>query len=142
MRFKRVPQKSVSLESIAFTDIVMNLFLFFFITFNLFSTFKAMRESPLKVKLPTLSKGPVVKTAFVHEIVLTKAGDILWDEKKITSEQLTANLRDEENKSKPISLRADREASVQALVSVLETIRDSGSVNVSLQTKLEPGTKK
>jgi biopolymer transport protein ExbD len=121
---------------------VMNLFLFFFITFTISSAFQMKRESPLKVALPTIQKSPAANPVFAHEIFLTKSGGILWDQTTVTVEGLKTKLQNESDKSKPVSLRADREASVQGLVSLFEAIRDSGATNVALQTKLESNLKK
>ncbi len=136
MRFKHRLKTHVGTDNIALTDIVMNLFLFFFITFSLYSTFQAKRESPIKVNLPTLSTGPRAEMQAAQEILLTKSGEILWNKSRVTLMKLKENLKDESNREKPIALRADREASVQALTSVLEVIRDTGAENVSLQTEI------
>ncbi len=138
MRFKSRSKIHVSVDNIALTDIVMNLFLFFFITFSLFSTFQAKRESPLKVLLPTLSSGPRQETAqTTQEIWLAKSGDLFWNEARVSREGLKEKLRLEVNQTKAITLRADRDASVQGLTSVFEIIRDTGATNVSLQTELK-----
>ena len=138
MRFQCRSKTHVSVDNIALTDIVMNLFLFFFITFSLFSTFQAKRESPLKVHLPTLSSGPVEAAAkSAQEIWVSKSGDLFWNGARISREELKEKLKREANQTKPIALRVDREASVQALTSVLEIIRDTGTTNVSLQTQID-----
>ena len=138
MRFRETRfKRPVNLDSIALTDIVMNLFLFFFITFNLFATFKTGRESPLKVILPSITKGTAQAKIPIHEIRLTKTGELLWDEKKLTLEELKVKLENQESKQKPITLRADRDASVQTLVNVLEIVRNAGAANVSLQTQIK-----
>ncbi len=136
MRFRRASKIHVSLDNIALTDIVLNLFIFFFITFSLFSTFQSKRETPLKVNLPSLSKGTPIKSVASYEIFLTQKGEILWNESVITTEALKNKLEDPAIKSKPVSLRADKDASVQALVSLLEVVRDSGAKNVALQTEI------
>ena len=138
MRFRETRfKRPVNLDSIALTDIVMNLFLFFFITFNLFTTFKTGRESPLKVILPSITKGAAQTKIPVHEIRLTQKGELLWDEKQLTLAELKLKLENQESKQKPITLRADKDASVQALVNVLEIVRNTGAVNVSLQTQIK-----
>src|SRR5512137_2863086 len=43
---------SISLESVAMTDIVMNMFIFFFVSFSLLYTFNPHQESKIKVTLP------------------------------------------------------------------------------------------
>jgi len=41
-----------SMESVAMTDIVLNMFIFFFISFSLLYTFNPQRVQKLEVKLP------------------------------------------------------------------------------------------
>ena len=137
MRFKRASRFHVGVDTIALTDIVMNLFLFFFITFSLVSTFNSRPHSALKVNLPTIGTGSNLKNSPAHEIRLTKSGELFWDNAKIPLDQLKPKLAAEKGKAKFISLQADREASIQNLVNVLEVIRNVGATNVSLQTELK-----
>ena len=138
MRFKRRSKNHVHLENIALTDIIMNLFLCFVISFGLSSSLASKhRESPLKVNLPTLEKGSTTKSSSAaHEITLLKNGGIVWDNVGINAEQLRLKLVQEKDRSELLSLRSDRETSVQTLVSVLGIIRETGATNVSLQTEL------
>ena len=126
-----------ALESVALTDIVMNLFLFFFITFNLFSTFHGARESSLKIALPSVSKDSGAKEPVLNQINLTASGDIYWNKTKVSPGELKKNLAAEGRDGRLIPLHADRGASVQMLVDLLETVRESGSKNVVLATRLE-----
>ena len=137
MRFKPQRKVHVSLDSIALTDIITNLLIFFLITFSLVSTFSAKRESPMKVDLPGVSKGPGMKSFAAYEIVLTKAGTILWNGAETSLAKLKKTLQDEYIRKERVSLRADRGATVQALVQLLEAVRDSGATNVSLQTQIQ-----
>ena len=52
MKIRRSFKPPVSLESVAMTDIIMNLFIFFFITFSLLYTFNPFGESKIKIDLP------------------------------------------------------------------------------------------
>ena len=137
MRFKHRLKSHVDVNNVALTDIVMNLFLFFFVTFSLYSTFQAKRETPLRVSLPTLHAGPAAERNPAREIFLTKSGEIFWNEEKLTLAALKEKLLQEKKSELPIALRADRNASVQALTSILEVVRDTGAQNVSLQTELK-----
>jgi len=137
MRFAKRSKSHVQFETIALADIVMNLFLFFFISFSLLSTFNHRRESPLKVNLPALAKGVQVVPARSHEILIAKNGSIQWNDSAVTLRELKQKLEDKKTRTEKVALRSDRDASVQSLVRVLETIRDSGAVNVTLQTEIE-----
>lgn len=137
MRFKIRSKTHVGLESVAVTDIVMNLFLFFFITFSLIATFGQEKLSPLKVDLPSISKGKADSAQTIHEIMLTRKGEILWNQTPVKILELGQKLRDEKIRNERVILRSDRHASVQALVRILEVVRDAGAKNVILQTKLQ-----
>ena len=52
MKIKTHRDSTVSLESFAITDIILNMFIFFFISFSLVYTFNPARESRIIVKLP------------------------------------------------------------------------------------------
>ena len=136
MRFARRSKTHVGLEPIALTDIVMNLFLFFFITFNLLATFDHTQESPLAIDLPSVTSGPTVSHLPSHEIVLSKNGGIQWDRDHISIQELKEELLRGGVRKELIMLRADRGASVQSLTSILEVIRDTGATHVSLQTEV------
>ena len=136
MRFKRVHKDHVTLESVAVTDIVMNLFLFFFVTFGLYTTFQIKHESPMKVDLPKVAEGKIAGAEHVREILIQKSGQIVWNQTPITLNELKNKLAEDTDKNELIALRPDKQSSVQALVSVLDALRSSGMNNVSLQTEL------
>jgi len=52
MKIKTHRDSTVTLESLAFTDIILNIFIFFFTAFSLVYTFNPLRESRIIVKLP------------------------------------------------------------------------------------------
>src|SRR5512136_2018865 len=52
MKIKTHRDLLVSLESVAITDIILNMFIFFFTSFSLVYTFNPNRESQIDVKLP------------------------------------------------------------------------------------------
>jgi len=136
MRFKTRAKQHIALESVAVTDIVMNLFLFFFITFSLIATFGQSKLSALKVDLPAVTSGKIDLARNEHEILLTRKGDLLWDHSPIQMADLEKKLQDEKIKSERVLLISDKHASVQSLVRVLQLVRDSGAKNVVLQTKV------
>jgi biopolymer transport protein ExbD len=125
-----VSRKSfLSLESVAMTDIVMNLFIFFFISFSLLYTFNTQRESKIEVKLPQGQvtensqgqKGPlVVSVSSGNEIYIQKTRVLPAALKKEL--QSRAHLAREEG----LLVRADKVASVETLVQVLDTAKQAG----------------
>lgn len=136
MRFKRKSKNHIQLENIALTDIIMNLFLFFVISFGVTSSLASKHsESPLQVDLPTVQKGDRISAEQTIDIQITKDGNILWNNRGASLKELREKLA-KENKSRPVAIRADKNASIQSLTSVLELVRDVGLTNVALQTEI------
>ena len=52
MQFKRGAKILTSMEPLALTDIIINMFIFFFITFSFLATFQKIREGQVDVSLP------------------------------------------------------------------------------------------
>lgn len=128
MRIKPKVKPSLSLESIAMTDIVMNLFIFFFISFSLLYTFNPTKESKIEVVLPegraksaAASRGPLVVT-------VTAKNEIYIAGERISVERLDADLaaRSQEDKQAGVLVRADKAAAVEQLVKVLDSAKGAG----------------
>jgi biopolymer transport protein ExbD len=128
MRIKPKVKPSLSLESIAMTDIVMNLFIFFFISFSLLYTFNPTKESKIEVALPEgrvksegESRGPLVVT-------VTAKNEIYIAGERISVERLDADLaaRSQEDKQAGVLVRADKAAAVEQLVKVLDSAKGAG----------------
>ena len=136
VHFARAPKTNLTFDSIALTDVIINLFIFFFITFNLIATFGPHKESPLRLNLPAAKSGGEEAVRGSHDIHLSRSGSLYWDDAKISLADLENRLGALRDKSMPITLRADRNASVQSLTSVLDIARRTGTKNLSLQTKL------
>jgi biopolymer transport protein ExbD len=117
----------LSLESAALTDIIMNLFIFFFISFSLLYTFNTNKQSEIKVNLPKGTydveqfKGPVT-------VSITKDNSIFFNSEKIELKDLTKSLLKDIEKTKEAGLiiMSDKEASVDMLVKVLDTSKAAG----------------
>ena len=117
----------LSLESAALTDIIMNLFIFFFISFSLLYTFNPNTQSEIKVNLPRGTvdlekfKGPVI-------VSITNDNSIYFNSEKIELKDLTMSLSKDIEKTKEAGLviMSDKEASVDTLVKVLDTSKAAG----------------
>jgi len=127
MKIVPASKRLLSLESAALTDIIMNLFIFFFISFSLLYTFNPGKQSEIKVDLPrgTLDieqfKGPVIVT-------ITKDNLIYFNSEKIELKDLTRSLAKDIEKTKEAGLviMSDKAASVDTLVKVLDTSKVAG----------------
>ncbi|MDD5423296.1 MAG: biopolymer transporter ExbD, partial [Candidatus Omnitrophica bacterium] len=91
----------VALESVAMTDIVLNMFIFFFISFSLLYTFNSGRLSKIEVNLPKASSAVSLEGSEKTVLAITKAGEYFINEEKVKGADLKQNLRSrlEENPS-------------------------------------------
>lgn len=128
MKIKTHQESFASLESIAITDIILNMFIFFFTAFSLVYTFNPTRESRIQVRLPQANiKGPVdqsepiVVTINSHnEVFLNKRPQTLVDlNKELQSLIALSQVR-------PVIVRADKTVIFDRVVQVLEVAKNSG----------------
>lgn len=140
MKVRPSSKSFLTLESVAMTDIVMNLFIFFFISFSLIYTFNPNRESKIEVKLPegkvagdSKPDGPLVVT-------VTKGNEIYIGKTRILSASLKKELesRAPEAKSAGVLVRADKSASVDTLVKVLDASKQAGLQKLGVAVEQNP----
>jgi biopolymer transport protein ExbD len=132
----------LSIESVAMTDIIMNLFIFFFISFSLLYTFNQHKQSDIKVNLPRGTtdmqqfKGPVV-------VAITKDNGIYFNNEKIELKDLSAHIRKniERTAEDGLLIKSDKDASVDTLVKVLDTSKSTGisKLGIAIEVPKNPG---
>jgi biopolymer transport protein ExbD len=128
MKIKTHRDSIVSLESVAITDIILNMFIFFFTSFSLVYTFNPTKESRIIVKLPQANiKTPVDQTEPIivsinnrNEVFLKNQPKNLR-ELKIELESLIAF-----NKTRPVIVRADKSVVFDRVVQVLDVAKNAG----------------
>jgi biopolymer transport protein ExbD len=128
----------LSLESVAMTDIILNMFIFFFISFSLLYTFNPQQESKIKVNLP---KGMTMTKAKGDNplVVTVNAKNEIFIANNLITEQ---NLHRELNKfaqgakDNGVVVKADRRASVDYFVKVLDAAKQAGLNKVSISIEL------
>jgi biopolymer transport protein ExbD len=130
------PQKKylVALESTAMTDIVMNMFIFFFISFSLIYTFNPTRMSKVDIKLPKASSAVSLEGSEKIVISISKEGGFtINDEKKNAAglkEYLAKRKRDDPSLS--LLLKVDSRTKFSNVVSVLDIINELHIERVSV----------
>lgn len=142
MKIRSSRKPVLTLESVAMTDIVMNMFIFFFVSFSLLYTFSPARESKIKVNLPkgmttVKSKGetPLVVTVSARNEIYIGAdkiapGDIA---RAFTRQAQSA-------KQNGVIVKADRQASVDYFVKVLDAAKQAGIDKVSVSIEVNKKT--
>jgi biopolymer transport protein ExbD len=128
MRFKQQGKILFSMESVAITDIIMNMFIFFFITFSFLATFNKSREGQVDVSLPkaTSASPPVERKSL--SVSLTKDGGLFLNETPISLEQLKTRMQEEKVQGAEVTLvvRADKEVQHGRVVEVMDIARNEG----------------
>lgn len=118
----------LTLESVAMTDIVMNLFIFFFISFSLLYTFSPHKESKIEVKLPEGKVQEESKGDAPLIISVTSGNEIYIGKARVFPNKLKEELssRFKQTKYAGLLVRADKLASVDYLVKVLDSAKQVG----------------
>lgn len=128
MRFKQHRKAMLSMESVAIADIIMNMFIFFFITFSFLATFNKSNEGQVDVSLPkATSAAPLVEKKSLS-VNLTKDGGLFLNETPMTAEQLKTRLQEEKTQGAEVTLvvRADKEVQHGRVVEVMDIARNEG----------------
>jgi biopolymer transport protein ExbD len=138
MRFKQHSAILFSLESVALTDIIMNLFIFFFITFSFLATFHKTNEGQVDVNLPkaTASAPPTEKKSMV--VSLAKEGTVFLDDMPLTLEQLHTHFQAQKTQGADLTLviRADKEVLHGRVVEVMDIARTEGLNHLAIGTQV------
>jgi biopolymer transport protein ExbD len=138
MKIQTRYKQLMSLESIAMTDIIMNMFVFFFISFSLLYTFNPRQNSNIKVRLPEgATKTKQIKNEAIV-VTVTDKNEIYLDNNKINQKNLLSDLKAYagKTKKKSIVVRADKMAYVNYFVEVLDTAKQAGIDRISVSIEL------
>ena len=136
MRFKQQTQQNINLESVALTDIIMNMFIFFFITFSFLATFNQIKEGKVDVSLPKASSATTQLEKKRLTVSLTKDGGLFLNEETISLEQLQAKFQAEQAQGSEVTLvvRADQEVAHGRVVNVMDLARTEGLHRLAIAT--------
>lgn len=139
MKFKVKSKPAVTFEPIAFADIVINLFVFFFITFGLFATFDVNHRGTFPISLPHASNVSGQKSNLPLVLTIDQNGQIYVGPRKIDLAKLREVVHYEisSRKDKTILVRADRSLPLQKFVTVLDLLRKTKARSVSIETQLD-----
>jgi biopolymer transport protein ExbD len=111
-------------------DVVLNLLLFFMLTYHLID------EPAIKIRLPD-SRTAESMTEILQTITITKNGEIYFMDKRVDLKNLRAliqvSLPDREKGL--LRIKADKELDVGLLVSVIDEVRLSDIKNFSIVTE-------
>jgi biopolymer transport protein ExbD len=133
MKISREYTKSARIEMIPLIDVIFLLL----ITFIFFAMSMTIHKG-IPVDLPDSGTARVDKSKF-SEIAVKKDGAIFFDGKETTLSALLPRLSTLHQKTPNIRIMisGDRDASYERVIAVLDVVRKSGIVGVSLETKWE-----
>jgi biopolymer transport protein ExbD len=119
----------VNLESVAMTDIVLNMFIFFFISFSLLYTFNPSKSKHIKVNLPKAKH--VTSTQAKDEVVnitLSSEGPLYLEGNVVTLKELEIKLATaaRRNPSVSVVIEVDRLVAFKNVVRVLDVLNSLG----------------
>ncbi|MFQ5455854.1 MAG: ExbD/TolR family protein [Nitrospirota bacterium] len=125
----------LTMESVSMTDIVMNMFIFFFITFSLFYTFNPNRESKIDINLPDAQSGEGESNKPLI-LNITKEGYYFINKKRIPHNRLKAELTAyiSSQRNRALIIRADEKADYGLVIDALDKAKMIGIENLALAT--------
>jgi biopolymer transport protein ExbD len=129
----------VTLESVAMTDIVLNMFIFFFISFSLLYTFSPYRMQKLEVKLPQAASATPLKNVKQANVTITNEGLIYLFREQVTTKDLKEKiyLMHKDNPELSVVLRSDRLVRFKDVVRVLDILSELGITNLNIAATTE-----
>lgn len=124
----------VALESVAMTDIVLNMFIFFFISFSLLYTFSPARISKLDIKLPRAQSAIRLEGSEKNILSISKSGEYFIDNEKISANSLKKVLgeKQKDNPAMSLLLEVDRLARFDNVAFALDVINELNIKKVSV----------
>ncbi len=141
MRIGMTRRHLMTLESIAMTDVVLNLFIFFFISFSLLYTFDPTRAKQIKVNLPMAKNvmAPDKKRSDVVEITLSGEGPLYLGADVVTFADLETRLKEriETQPEVAVFVRVDRLVPFKSLVGVLDVLNGLGLEHLRIAAQQE-----
>jgi biopolymer transport protein ExbD len=129
MEFER-KRYHVHLDIAPLVDVVLNLLLFFMLTYHLID------EPAIKIRLPD-SRTAESMTEISQTITITKNGELYFMDRRVDLKNLRAAIQNSlpERGKGFLRIKADKEVDVGLLVSVIDEVRISDIKNFSIVTQ-------
>jgi biopolymer transport protein ExbD len=124
----------IALESVAMTDIVMNMFIFFFISFSLIYTFSPTIVSRISVNLPKASSAVALEGSEKVIIAISGEGEYFINDDRVKAGDLKKALRARLSDNPDISLllKIDGAAQFGRVAKALDAINELNISRVSV----------
>ncbi len=140
MKIRTHRDAMVSLESVAITDIILNMFIFFFTSFSLVYTFNPSRESRIQVKLPQADVRAPAQPKSPIEVSIDARGQIYLGGKPAALSGLTAGVKAllAGDTTTTVIVRSDKSVIFDRVIQVLDAVKKSGAERLSLAVEERP----
>jgi biopolymer transport protein ExbD len=142
MKIKTHRDAIVSLESVAITDIILNMFIFFFTSFSLVYTFNPMRESRIIVKLPQADvKAPVDQKEPII-VTINSRNEVFLNNRPKTLRDLKTELQSliAFSKMRAVIVRADKNVIFDRVVQVMDVAKNAGVERLGIAIEEKPSS--
>jgi biopolymer transport protein ExbD len=128
MKFKRrVSLETGHLDIAPLIDVVFQLLIFFMLT----SSF--IFQPGIKINLPKALTSEVIQKENLI-IVITGDNSLFINERMVNEEELSSRLKIAAKESKPILIKADRDASLGKVVEIWDSCRAEGIQRINIAT--------
>ena len=129
----------VNLESAVMTDIILNMFIFFFISFSLIYTFSPYRVKKLEVNLPEAASATAINNRKQASITINNEGTLYLDQEAVTKKALREkiSLRHKDNPGLSVIVNSDRLVRFKDIVDVLDILNAVGVRNLNIAATSE-----
>jgi biopolymer transport protein ExbD len=124
----------LTLESVALTDIILNIFIFFFTSFSLLYTFAPAREARIAIRLPQAEAGTSAARMGSLTVTLTGGGALYLDGNAVSEEGLRTALAAAArlDPTRQVAVRADKDVFFDRVVRVLDAVKKAGLDRVGI----------
>ncbi len=143
MKIKTRRDSNVTLETFALTDIILNIFIFFFTAFSLVYTFNPLKESKIIIKLPQadVKTPPEQKEPII--INITNKNEVFLSNKRKNLKELKAELSTliAFDRMRPVIVRADKDVVLEKVVELLDIAKTSGVERLGIAVEEKPPQK-
>jgi biopolymer transport protein ExbD len=141
MKIRTHREALVSLESVAITDIILNMFIFFFTSFSLVYTFNPARESHIQIKLPQAEVQPEALKREPIIVNINAKGEVYLGNTLTPLPRLTRAVRQAlgGDPANPVIVRSDKSVVIDLVVKVIEAATKAGAVRLSIAVEEKKG---
>ncbi len=137
MNFRRHIPEEPEINVISMVDIVLVMLLFFMVTTSF------VQRSHLSMQLPRAQQAAAGEPKTPIVIDLSASGQVSIDHRDVSMGQLARHLKHLAGRdpNRVIVLRADRNATQQYVIDVLDAAQEAGLTRISFATLSGPGTR-